>query len=79
MTVPAHMQAALAIYAAQEPRRRQCEAAYVVKLREYDRTRAHAYIAKVRTKRGDAAADQLEADAKELWTNTKSPTPYTNG
>ena len=74
MTVPAHMQAALDIYATYEPLRRKCEAGYVVKLREYDRSRAHNYIAKVREKRGDAAADQLEADAKELWTTTRSPT-----
>ncbi len=68
LKVPAHMQAAYDIYVTFEPARRKAEAGFLVKgTRERGREWAQSYIAKVRKRRGDEAADQLIADGRAAW------------
>lgn len=50
-----------------EKYRHQCEVRQVLAWRVEDRSKAIDYLAKVRQKRGDVVADQLEKDCKEQW------------
>jgi hypothetical protein len=64
------MQVIYDIYAHYEPARRKAEAGYLVKhTREKGREWAAHYLAMVRKRRGDAAADQLIADGRAAWTS----------
>lgn len=50
-----------------ETYRHQCEVRYVLQWRAFDRSQAIKYLADVRKKRGDEAADRLTNDCKEQW------------
>jgi hypothetical protein len=50
-----------------EEYRHQCEIRQILRWRVQDRNKALSHIERVREQRGDAAAKQLENDARSQW------------
>ena len=50
-----------------EEHRHRCEVRQVLAWRTEDRGKAMDYLAMVRQKRGDQAADKLEKDCRDQW------------
>ncbi len=50
-----------------EEHRHRCEVRQVLAWRTEDRGKAMDYLARVRQKRGDQAADRLEKDCRTQW------------
>lgn len=50
-----------------EEHRHRCEVVQVLRWRAQDRSTAINYLANVRKRRGDIAADRLEKDCRSQW------------